>query len=145
MGTNNRDAHENLPGWNRDFCSHASKGQSGGVQMPLVSVASLTHKSLLTVLCAWSAQPLLREFQHVFGDNISAFMDDSDTGAEFLAIPTNQCAREDLVTVGEKVEEEKDRLLNVFMSFARVFCQKIRDAGYWAGTYIRSEKLRVDS
>jgi hypothetical protein len=30
-----------------------------------------------------------------------------------LAIPTNQRAQEDLVGVGDHVEQEKDRLLNV--------------------------------
>ena len=55
-----------------------------------------------------------------------------DASAEFLAIPTNQRACEDLVAVGEKIEREKDRLLNVFMQFARAVCEKIRAAGYWA-------------
>ena len=32
---------------------------------------------------------------------------------ELLAIPTNQQARRDLVAVGDDVELEKDRLLNV--------------------------------
>ena len=32
---------------------------------------------------------------------------------ELLAIPTNQRARQDLVAVGDHIEEEKDRLLNV--------------------------------
>ena len=59
-------------------------------------------------------------------------MDDSSSSCEFLAIPTNQRAREDLVAVGDKVEAEKDRLLNSFMVFARDFCQKVRAAGYWA-------------
>jgi len=55
-----------------------------------------------------------------------------DHTAEILAIPTNQCAREDLVAVGDKIEAEKDRLLNVCMAFARNICDKIRRAGYWA-------------
>jgi hypothetical protein len=32
---------------------------------------------------------------------------------ELLAIPTNQKAREDLVAIGDHIEKEKDRLLNV--------------------------------
>jgi hypothetical protein len=32
---------------------------------------------------------------------------------ELLAIPTNQQAREDLVAIGDPIEFEKDRLLNV--------------------------------
>ena len=49
-----------------------------------------------------------------------------------MAIPTNQRAREDLVNVGDHIEYEKDRLLNVFMTFGRDFCSKVREAGYWA-------------
>ena len=55
-----------------------------------------------------------------------------DESCEFLAIPTNQRAREDLVATGERIELEKDRLLNVFMQFARNMCETIRVAGYWA-------------
>jgi hypothetical protein len=81
-------------------------------------------------------KPLLREFSHVFDERHTEFQSDvmleSDAALELLAIPINQRAREDLVGIGEKIEMEKDRLLNVFMSFARVLCQSIRDAGYWA-------------
>jgi len=55
-----------------------------------------------------------------------------DAAAEFLALPTNQRAREDLVATGEAIEREKDRLLNVFMDFARPLCEKIRADGFWA-------------
>jgi hypothetical protein len=79
-------------------------------------------------------KPLLREFQHVFPEENLNNLYDHTSNREFLAVPTNQRSREDLVGVGEKVELEKDRLLNVFMSFARVFCQRVRGAGYWAGT-----------
>ena len=88
-------------------------------------------------------KPLLREFGHVFGekyltDDISATpitagstedaMDEdppvvppssSSSAAtqqqhlELIAIPTNQRARRDLVAVGDDVEQERDRLLNV--------------------------------
>lgn len=79
---------------------------------------------------------LLREFSHVFDERHTDFQSDvmveSDAALELLAIPSNQRAREDLVGIGEHIELEKDRLLNVFMSFARDLCQNIRDAGYWA-------------
>ena len=61
-------------------------------------------------------KPLLREFQHVFGEVYLQAMDTnamSDDNMELLAIPTNQQARQDLVAVGEHIEAEKDRLLNV--------------------------------
>lgn len=94
-------------------------------------------------------KPLLREFRHVFGDqylkgvsqlNGTGCADDvmSDAPADaqhalrLLAIPTNQRAREDLVAIGDHIEKEKDRLLNVFIEFGREFCSKVRAQGYWA-------------
>lgn len=61
---------------------------------------------------------LMREFLHVFGERYlqvvdSTMQQDKDNGMEILAIPTNQQARQDLVAIGEDVEHEKDRLLNV--------------------------------
>lgn len=51
---------------------------------------------------------------------------------EILALPTNQQAREDLVGVGDDIEDEKDRLLNVFLEFGKEICDRIRALGYWA-------------
>eukprot|EP00980_Cylindrotheca_fusiformis_P005734 scaffold1194_cov127-Cylindrotheca_fusiformis.AAC.11 len=56
---------------------------------------------------------------------------------ELLAIPTNQRAKCDLVAVGDDVEEEKDRLLNVvrminFLEFGAEFCKQVRSKGFWA-------------
>ncbi|GKY92448.1 hypothetical protein MPSEU_000215300 [Mayamaea pseudoterrestris] len=78
-------------------------------------------------------KPLQREFNHVFHEsnmNLDGMSDNED--AVFLAIPTNQQARVDLVAVGDHIEQEKDRLLNVFMDFARVVCHKLKGAGYWS-------------
>ena len=73
-------------------------------------------------------KPLLREFRHVFQDTYLrrpevTEMDTSTAEEEgnnnlnpqlvLIAIPTNQKAREDLVAVGDHIEKEKDRLLNV--------------------------------
>lgn len=80
-------------------------------------------------------KPLLREFSHVFndeylkfGDNSSTIMAMDTTGdssssptLKLLAIPTNQKAREDLVAVGDHIEQEKDRLLNVVSVHDRLF------------------------
>ena len=63
----------------------------------------------------------MREFSHVFNDSYLRFQDnDTDMDVDgrnsdlrLLAIPTNQKAREDLVAVGDHIEAEKDRLLNV--------------------------------
>jgi hypothetical protein len=54
-------------------------------------------------------KPLMREFHHVFGDQYLHV----GAGGELLAVPTNQRAREDLVAIGDHIEQEKDRLLNV--------------------------------
>ena len=58
-------------------------------------------------------KPLLREFRHVFGSLHENDLADMQQQPQLLAIPTNQRAREDLVGVGDHVEQEKDRLLNV--------------------------------
>jgi len=54
---------------------------------------------------------LLREFKHVFGDQY--LFGPNGGERDLLAIPTNQRARQDLVAVGDHIEQEKDRLLNV--------------------------------
>ena len=80
-------------------------------------------------------RPLQREFKHVFPEpnlQLETFNIADGCGAEFLAVPTNQPAKEDLVAIGDNIEKEKDRLLNVFMAFAGAVCQKIRDRGFWA-------------
>mmetsp|Transcript_14771 Transcript_14771/g.27792 ORF Transcript_14771/g.27792 Transcript_14771/m.27792 type:complete len:201 (-) Transcript_14771:1945-2547(-) len=85
---------------------------------------------------------LLREFRHVFQDEylkcplpMSTVIVKTESTTEpsvLIAIPTNQKAREDLVAVGTHIEKEKDRLLNVFISFGQDVCEKIRSRGYWA-------------
>lgn len=56
---------------------------------------------------------------------------EADEG-RLLVIPTAQEARHDLVKVGTEIEEEKDRLLEVFMTFARGVCEHLRGKGHWA-------------
>lgn len=64
-------------------------------------------------------RPLLREFRHVFQDEYLKRPDRTVAMAHpneeivLIAIPTNQKAREDLVAIGDHIEAEKDRLLNV--------------------------------
>lgn len=84
-------------------------------------------------------RPLEREFHHVFHErnlNLDQYrqqqQDVASSSAQFLAIPTNQHAREDLVATGQHVEQEKDRLLNLFFRVAAEVTNKIRQAGYWA-------------
>ena len=76
-----------------------------------------------------------REFDHVFGNNYLMGQKQEDVpmeGMQLLAIPTNQRAREDLVNIGDHIECEKDRLLNVFMQFGASLCEKLRSYGFWA-------------
>uniref|UniRef100_A0A7S1U3I4 Methylmalonic aciduria and homocystinuria type D protein n=1 Tax=Phaeomonas parva TaxID=124430 RepID=A0A7S1U3I4_9STRA len=49
-----------------------------------------------------------------------------------VAIPTVQHAVTDLVAVGEDVENEKDRLLNVFVDFAKDVVEAFAAGGFWA-------------
>jgi hypothetical protein len=79
-------------------------------------------------------KPLLREFRHVFADKYLMVDGMSQNGLELLALPTNQHAMEDLVAIGEHIEREKDRLLNVvslcivsWMGFFRLFATNVRD------------------
>ena len=71
-------------------------------------------------------KPLYREFRHIF-PSIEA-----DDTVQLYAIATNQKAKHDLVAIGDHIEAEKDRLLNVYLSFAHDFCQKMQQQGYWA-------------
>jgi len=65
----------------------------------------------------------LRELQFIFPtEDISGV----------LAIPTMQCAQTELVRVGDDVEAEKDRLLERFMSIAKVLCEEFMQAGHWS-------------
>mmetsp|Transcript_39010 Transcript_39010/g.105660 ORF Transcript_39010/g.105660 Transcript_39010/m.105660 type:complete len:250 (+) Transcript_39010:129-878(+) len=65
-----------------------------------------------------------RELKHVFtGKTVTD---------DWIAIPTNQHSEMDLVNVGDDVEFEKDRCLNVFMDFGKAICEQLRSCGYWA-------------
>ena len=55
----------------------------------------------------------MREFRHVFSDKYLITDGRVEGGLELLALPTNQHAMFDLVAIGEHIEAEKDRLLNV--------------------------------
>lgn len=65
----------------------------------------------------------IRELQFVFP---------AEDLTDVVCIPTMQCARTDLVNIGDDIEAEKDRLLERFMATARVLCQEFIAAGYWS-------------
>lgn len=84
--------------------------------LPPRQVAATPAKTDDNVLeCSVHTLPkqLLREFKHVFGDQYLHNMPNEDASRELLAIPTNQRAKHDLVAIGDHIEQEKDRLLNV--------------------------------
>jgi len=87
---------------------------------------------------------LRREFKHVFGDSYLGGGDDGcepppprghdEESLELFAVASNQRAKVDLVGVGDDVEAEKDRLLNVFLTFGQDVCDRVcgLDADFWA-------------
>lgn len=118
--------------------SHSTSSSSTIVPPRLVRMDTSTNDDLECSL-HYLPKPLLREFGHVFNDQYIKFgaqdASGNDTQSQqlvLLAIPTNQKAREDLVAVGEHIESEKDRLLNVFITFGKYLCDELRARGYWA-------------
>ncbi|GFR40709.1 hypothetical protein Agub_g1315 [Astrephomene gubernaculifera] len=51
---------------------------------------------------------------------------------KLLIVPTCQRSTVDLVKTGENVENEKDRLLERFMAWAKTVCDQLTSAGHWA-------------
>lgn len=68
---------------------------------------------------------MYRELTHVFPGLKSPF-------ESIITIPTNQHSAMDLVKIGNKVELEKDRCLEVFMEFGKQLCTALRNQGFWA-------------
>ncbi|GBG66435.1 hypothetical protein CBR_g61478 [Chara braunii] len=50
---------------------------------------------------------------------------------DLLLIPTCQNAAVDLIRLGDDVAQEKDRLLEVFVNWAKLVCDKLMARGYW--------------
>jgi len=51
---------------------------------------------------------------------------------EMLIIPTFQRAKCELISYGDEIEEEKERLLLNFFTWAKNIVDKLRSLGYWA-------------
>jgi hypothetical protein len=86
-------------------------------------VLSLKDRDDFGLAVVKSPKTVVRELVHVFpGVDLN----------EVISLPTVQKARHDLVKIGDEIEEEKDRLLETFMDFAKKFCALIKDKGYWA-------------
>eukprot|EP00775_Hariotina_reticulata_P004124 gene4124-4370_t len=65
---------------------------------------------------------MAREIQSVFPD---------EDLSNLLIVPTCQQADCDLVRTGEKVDTEKDRLLERFIEWSRCVCARLQDQGHW--------------
>jgi hypothetical protein len=105
--------HSVVSSFVKDSLSTMSRTSSTILEPRLVSQVS-TSSDLIECSVHNLPKPLLREFRHVFGENYLRDLDSMEHDHwEILAIPTNQQAREDLVAVGDPIEFEKDRLLNV--------------------------------
>ena len=79
--------------------------------------------NLLEVSVANAPRVLLRELKRVFpGIALKSA----------TALLTCQHAAQDLVGIGDEIEEEKDRLLGVFHEFASHVCDKLAEQGFWA-------------
>jgi hypothetical protein len=65
----------------------------------------------------------LREMKTIFPDLTSI--------EDLFIVPTCQRAKLDLVNTGEEVEKEKDALLESFVSWAQIVCDRLSKAGYW--------------
>jgi hypothetical protein len=73
---------------------------------------------------AVNSKSFLREVQFVFPSLSST--------ANLICIPTMQHANQDLVKIGDEIEEEKDRLLLAFFDVAEQFLQEVKSSGeYW--------------
>lgn len=99
---------------------------------PTLIKASDTLEEPIEVSIHRLPKPLQREFGHVFDEKGLALDGLMERGAELLAVLTNQQSREELIATGDHVESEKERLLNVFVAFARPFCESVVAAGFWA-------------
>mmetsp|Transcript_32132 Transcript_32132/g.91142 ORF Transcript_32132/g.91142 Transcript_32132/m.91142 type:complete len:164 (+) Transcript_32132:95-586(+) len=68
-------------------------------------------------------KPVVREAAHVFpGVDLEGV----------LAVPTCQRSDVDLARTGEVIEQEKDRLLERFMHWAKAVCEQLQAWGHWA-------------
>ncbi|MEW5302027.1 MAG: hypothetical protein WDW38_008656 [Sanguina aurantia] len=52
--------------------------------------------------------------------------------SKLLIVPTCQHSEENLVQMGEKIEDEKDRLLIAFMEWAGGICRALEAQGHWS-------------
>lgn len=76
-------------------------------------------------MCVPAPRVVMREVVQMFNKKFS--LDD-----DVVVVTTCQRSAMELVNWGDEVAVEKDRLLEVFASFARKLCEELTEAGYWA-------------
>ncbi|KAL4855255.1 ATP-dependent RNA helicase DDX1 [Chlorella vulgaris] len=97
---------------------------------------TLTQKAAGTLLLPvtttpWGLEYSIHECPRRHRDDVAALFPTTSLD-DMLVIPTCQQAELDLVRMGAKVEEEKDRLLERFVEFAKVVCERLEALGHWA-------------
>jgi len=71
----------------------------------------------------------LAELEHILPGVDLTPAPNTSSAFPMLVLPTMQHAQQDLVQIGGEVEQEKDRCLETFMSFAGSVCAKLGDLG----------------
>lgn len=101
-----------------------SSKASGGENVLLPPTRVSDH---FEVSCLRCPSILLKELQHVF-----SHVQQAPKSTPVTAIVTCQRSDLDLVKYGDDVDEEKDRLLEIFMDFAKEVCNDLVSQGHWA-------------
>ena len=95
--------------------------------LPTVTVSVGEEGDTLEISAHECRKAFLSELKHLLPGIVLA-----PNPHPMLVLPTMQHAHEDLVRVGEQIEQEKDRCLETFMTFARELCARLVDRGYFA-------------
>ncbi|KAL4427793.1 hypothetical protein ABPG75_001882 [Micractinium tetrahymenae] len=89
------------------------------------------HTLLGVQTTPWGLEYSIHECPRRHRDDVAALFPGTPLDG-MLVIPTCQHAQVDLVQMGERVEQEKDRLLERFMEFAKAVCERLVALGHWA-------------
>ncbi|EFN59706.1 hypothetical protein CHLNCDRAFT_133264 [Chlorella variabilis] len=79
----------------------------------------------------WGLEYSIHECPRRHRDDVAALFPGTSLDG-MLVIPTCQHAQMDLVQMGQRVEDEKDRLLERFVEFAKTVCERLAALGHWA-------------
>jgi hypothetical protein len=101
-----------------------SGGRAG--DYTVLPTTTLLHNHKFEVSLFKAPKMLFRELDHVFSS-----ITRQDMG-RLLAVLTCQHSDTDLVKYGDEADVEKDKCLEEFVKFAKVYCDAIIEEGYWA-------------